>query len=153
MISHLLPTLSADLIIIKDIHIIFGPATGLRTNFGKFSVAHTSCRSKGRDHKGAYSMRQCVINNFPFKRLGLPLTVRKLMKIDLQPFLDNIANRCWAKNHRCYPEEGARSSSGQSSTRPWSEFKFNLHGKIISQIGDVNKCLFWEDGWPNGKSI
>ena len=73
----------------------FGEVTGLRVNFAKTAVIPIRC--KGLDVADIVSPLGARIASFPCKFLGLPLSLRKLRKVDFQPLLDRIATRlaCW----------------------------------------------------------
>jgi hypothetical protein len=77
---------------------IFGEASGLRTNFAKCSAMPIQCT----DEQIALIqlVLPCAIAPFPCKYLGLPLSIFKLKKEDLQPLVDKIARRLptWKSN-------------------------------------------------------
>jgi hypothetical protein len=73
-----------------DIIRIFGEASGLKTNMAKSSIFLIHC---AENLNTIHNLLQCVVANFPCKYLGVPLSLTKLGKQHLQPFIDKIANR------------------------------------------------------------
>ncbi|KAM0837307.1 hypothetical protein ACQ4PT_061749 [Festuca glaucescens] len=73
----------------------FGDVTGLCVNFAKTSVIPIRCEAF--DVPDIVSPLGARIAALPCKFLGLPLSLRKLRKVDFQPLLDRIASRlaCW----------------------------------------------------------
>jgi len=79
-----------DLSTIKEILRLFGEASGLRTNMQKSSIIPIRCATEQLEVvSGAMP---CEVIDFPYKYLGLPLSIRKLTKADLQPIVDKIAD-------------------------------------------------------------
>jgi hypothetical protein len=85
----------AELEAVRDILSRFGEVTGLHVNFAKTAVIPISC--EGLDVADIVSPLGARIASLPCKFLGLPLSLRKLRKVDFQPLLDRIASRlaCW----------------------------------------------------------
>ena len=69
----------------------FGEVTGLTTNLLKTSVVPISCEAVNLDDTLSGFPVQCT--NFPIKYLGLPLTVRRLRKIDFQPLVEKATSK------------------------------------------------------------
>ena len=80
-----------DLEFIQGILSVFGAASGLRTNFAKCSI--TPIRCSDEDLELVHSCFPCSISDFPCTYLGIPLSVRKLPKAALQPFVDKVFHR------------------------------------------------------------
>jgi hypothetical protein len=70
----------------------FGEVAGLHVNFAKIVVIRIRC--EGLDVVSPLGAR---VTYLPCKFLGLPLSLRKLRKVDFQPLLGRIASRlvCW----------------------------------------------------------
>ena len=64
----------------------FGNAIGLHTNINKSTVTPISCANIDIDH--LFQTLPMPRANFPIKYLGLPLSVRRLRKIEFRPLLD-----------------------------------------------------------------
>ena len=79
----------SELFTTTQIILNFRKTTGLHTNFQKSTVLPISC-----DHLDLTSVLhdcQAIRSTFPIKYLGLPLTYKKLRKVDFQPLLDKVA--------------------------------------------------------------
>jgi hypothetical protein len=80
-----------DLVITMDILRIFGEESGLKVNMAKSSVFPIHCAFGNLDT--IHNLLSCVVANFPYKYLGVPLSLKKLGRQHLQPFIDKIAHR------------------------------------------------------------
>jgi len=82
---------AADLQMVNALLHLFGTATGLRTNIQKCSISPIHCSddvlAEVMDHF------PCEIQNFPCKYLGLPLSLKKLTRAQLQPLIEKVAGR------------------------------------------------------------
>jgi len=70
---------------------LFGDASGLRTNVQKSNVLPIHCTEENLVL--IQNLLPCEIQNFPCKYLGLPLTIKKLTKEQVQPIIDKIAHQ------------------------------------------------------------
>jgi hypothetical protein len=68
----------------------FGDASGLHVNYGKSAVVPIRCDEEAVD--AISNNLQCPVRNFPCTYLGLPLSLRKPRKADLQLVLDKLSN-------------------------------------------------------------
>jgi hypothetical protein len=93
-----------DIIVVADILDLFGKASGLVTNTAKCAAYPINC--EGIDLEEVLEGFSCPVQSFPCKYLGLPLHLRQLRRVDVQPLIDKVASRLptWGK--------------GNSSTRP-----------------------------------
>jgi hypothetical protein len=84
-----------DLVITMYILMIFGEASGLKVNMAKSSVFPIHCTVENLDT--IHNLLPCVVANFRCKYLGVPLSLKKLGRQHLQPFIDKIAHLipCW----------------------------------------------------------
>lgn len=80
-----------DLALIKTILEKFGNASGLRTNMLKSSIVPIRCVEANVEVVKQHM--DCSVTDFPCKYLGLPLSITKLTRADLQPILDKIADK------------------------------------------------------------
>lgn len=73
----------------------FGDATGLHVNFLKSTIMPIHREKFDVDSVAGPLGAPC--KPFPCKFLGLPLSLRRLRKVDLQPLLDKLMARlaCW----------------------------------------------------------
>ncbi|KAM0926269.1 hypothetical protein ACQ4PT_003401 [Festuca glaucescens] len=90
MVTFIRPT-EVDLRTCMQIVEDFGVASGLRTNLAKCSLH--PIRSSQDQVALASSILGCEVASFPFKYLGLPLGLRKVMASQLQPIVDSAASR------------------------------------------------------------
>jgi hypothetical protein len=75
---------------ISDILCLFGEASGLKTNMTKSSIPPIQCSHN--DLEVIQEHTPCRIEEFPVKYLGLPLSIKKLCKVQLQPLIDRLAD-------------------------------------------------------------
>jgi hypothetical protein len=79
-----------ELLLIKEILRIFGAASGLVTNIQKSSITPIRCQEQ--DLEVVQDSLPCSMVNFPCKYLGLPLSVRKLLKSKFLLLIEKIAD-------------------------------------------------------------
>jgi mannosylglycoprotein endo-beta-mannosidase len=82
---------TAELSVVKGILQCFGDGSGLHVNFQKSSVAPIQCSQEVVDHVSASI--DCPIRQLPCTYLGLPLSLKKLRKEDLQLVLEKLARK------------------------------------------------------------
>jgi hypothetical protein len=81
----------AELVAMRGILDYFGEASGIKVNFGNSAVASIQCPEMAVElTRNTFS---CQVMALPCTYLGLPLSIRKLRKSDLQPVLDKLANK------------------------------------------------------------
>jgi hypothetical protein len=73
-----------------DILHVFGKASGLRNNVQKSSVFPIRCSDEERN---LVQFLPCQVSDFPCRYLGLPLSLKKLTRDQLQPYIDKIADQ------------------------------------------------------------
>jgi hypothetical protein len=81
-----------------DILSLFGEATGLNTNLQKSNVLPICCEDT--DIANVQNLLPCALANFPWKYLGLPLSLKILTKEQVQPYIERIADQLqgWKAN-------------------------------------------------------
>jgi hypothetical protein len=82
---------AADLSITLGILQLFGDASGLHNNAQKSNVIPIRCSME--DMVETQGLLPCGISSFPCRYLGLPLSLHKLSRQHLQPFIDKIADQ------------------------------------------------------------
>ena len=82
---------AADLDCVRQILDLFAGASGLVMNFDKFVAVPIMC-SEG-SVEAVQRAFPCVVASFPCRYLGVPLSVRRLRRVDEQPLVDAIAAR------------------------------------------------------------
>lgn len=102
-IIFLKPT-KRDVANLKDLLARFGQVTGLSTNIQKTSITPISC--DGMDLDDILSDFPATRLSFPIKYLGLPLTVRRLRRLDFQPLVDRAASKMSTWNGRNLTQAG-----------------------------------------------
>ena len=77
---------------------LFGEATGLKTNLQKSNVLPIRCEDT--DISTVQTLLPCALVDFPCKYLGLPLSLKRLTKEQVQPYIDRIADQLqgWKAN-------------------------------------------------------
>jgi len=83
--------IETDVRTLKDILYRFGLATRMVTNVEKCTVTTIRCAGVDLDRELAPFPAKRVA--FPFKYLGLPLTIHRLRRVDFQPLIDKVAGR------------------------------------------------------------
>jgi hypothetical protein len=82
---------NAELEAVRRILDCFGEASGLKVNFSKSAVAPIHCPEEAlATVRDALS---CQLVRLPCTYLGLPLSIRKLRRQDLQPVLDKLSGK------------------------------------------------------------
>jgi hypothetical protein len=69
----------------------FGMASGLITNTDKSAVYPIRC--EGLQIQQSMEAFSCPIKEFPCKYLGLPLHVRAIRRVDIQPLIDKVGGK------------------------------------------------------------
>jgi len=82
---------AADINLSLQLLDLFGDASGLRTNVQKSNVLPIHCAEENLDL--IQNLLPCEMLDFPCKYLGLPLTIKKLTKQQVQPIIDKIADQ------------------------------------------------------------
>lgn len=76
---------ASDASMIKLLLNFFGNATSLHTNVQKISALPIICGNM--DHNGLLQPLGIPVKQFPCTYLGMPLSLRALRKVDLEPWL------------------------------------------------------------------
>jgi mannosylglycoprotein endo-beta-mannosidase len=125
-----------DIEITMDILSLFGEATGFKTNLQKSNVLPIRCENT--DISNVQALLPCPLAEFPCKYLGLPLSLKKLTRNQVQPYVDSIADQlqgCWKAN--LMTKAGRRvqvqlCSLESSSTSLWRlSFQLGLSKQLI----------------------
>ena len=74
---------------------MFGDASGLQTNIQKSNIIPISCAEGSL--AAIPDILPGTISEFPCNYLGLPLSYKKVLKRDLMPWIEKIADKlpCW----------------------------------------------------------
>ena len=82
---------AADINLSLQLLDLFGEASGLRTNVQKSNVLPIHCAEENLAL--IQNLLPCEMLDFPCKYLGLPLTIKKVTKEQVQPNIDRIADQ------------------------------------------------------------
>ncbi|KAM0928198.1 hypothetical protein ACQ4PT_002333 [Festuca glaucescens] len=80
-----------ELTAVREVLACFGRASGLVVNFAKSSA--TPIRCDDATTLAAAPVLSCHVRQLPIPYLGLPLSLRKPTRAELQPVLDKLANK------------------------------------------------------------
>jgi hypothetical protein len=80
----------SDIQLVLKILEIFGEASGLKTNIQKSSVYPIRCGEE--EMATLHELLPCEISSFPYKYLGMPLSLRKLSRNQTQCIINKIAD-------------------------------------------------------------
>ena len=83
---------------LADLLTFFGEASGLKTNFQKLTIIPIRCDGLNLNNIMAGSPTE--VSRFPIKYLGLPLTVKRLKRVDFQPLVDKAISKLTLWNGR-----------------------------------------------------
>jgi hypothetical protein len=93
--------------VVRDILDFFGGASGLQVNFGKSSMVPIQCSEAAIDLVAG--ILPCPVVSMPCNYLGLPLSIQKLRRVDLQLVIDKLANKLSLWKARLMTREGGRA--------------------------------------------
>ena len=82
---------AGDINLIMEILNLFSDASGLKTNLQKSNVLPIRCGDT--ELTTIQSLLPCAVSDFPCKYLGLPLSLKKLTKAQIQRIIDKIADQ------------------------------------------------------------
>jgi len=82
---------AGDINLVMEILNLFGDASGLKTNLQKSSVLPIRCGDM--ELTTIQNLLPCAVSEFPCNYLGLPLSLKKLTKGQIQPIIDKIADQ------------------------------------------------------------
>lgn len=80
-----------DIGITLDLLRLFGEASGLKTNIQKSNVLPIQCIDE--DKETIQEHLPCQLLEFPCKYMGVPLSLQKLTRAQIQPIIDRIADQ------------------------------------------------------------
>jgi hypothetical protein len=130
----------------KEILHIFGEATGLRANFAKCAALPIQCN----DDNIALIQDElpCQVTAFPCTYLGLPLSIFRLRKEDLQPFVDKVACRLpvWKAEQMAPIGRVTMVNAVLSSIPIYLLMAINVPKWVIKRIDKVHRGFLWASG-------
>jgi hypothetical protein len=81
---------AADITLVLDLLRLLGKASGLHTNVQESNALPIRCDDQTL--AAAKELLQCDFVNFPCKYLGLPLSIKKLKRAQIQNVIDKVAS-------------------------------------------------------------
>jgi hypothetical protein len=135
----------ADVTNLKAILLNFGMITGLQTKLQKTSVTPISCNDIDLDNILAdFPVSQAT---FPIKYLGLPLTPRRLKKLDFQPLIDKAAGKLSAWNGRNLTQAGrvCLTKLVLSSEPVYHLTVLKPPLEVIQELDKIRRRFLWAD--------
>jgi hypothetical protein len=82
---------AADIQVTMDNLQLFGESSGLKTNQHKSNVLPIGCGTP--KIQVVHEQLPCELAEFPCKHLGLPLSLKKISREQVQPIIDSITNQ------------------------------------------------------------
>jgi len=132
-----------DLILLRGILEIFAGASGLRTNMQKCRISPIQCDLEStvlilRHFPG-------TIDPFPINYLGIPLSLRKLSKSDLQPLVDKVANRLprWKAGMLNRAGRTVLIKSTLSSIPSHTAIAVSISPWVLKTIDSIRRGFLW----------
>jgi hypothetical protein len=128
---------------LKRILANFGDVTGLQTNLRKRSVTPISCDSVDLD--AALANLPLTRASFPIKYLGLPLTPRRLKKIDFQPLVDKASGKLstWNGRNLTQARRACLVKSVISSQPAYLLTVLKPTKEILLELDKLRRCFLW----------
>jgi len=135
-----------DVTNLKNLLSQFGETTGLRTNLQKTSVTPIACDTIDLDNvlAGLPVARAA----FPLKYLGLPLSVRRLRKVDFQPLVDKAAGKLSTWQGRNLTQAGrvCLTKSVLSSQPVYLLTAQKATKEVLQDLDKIRKRFLWAGG-------
>jgi len=122
---------------------LFGQVTGLQTNIHKSSIAAIRCEGINLDD--VLADFTAARASFPIKYLGLPLSVRRLRKVDFQPLIDKAASRLsgWRGRNISQAGRATLTKSVLSSQPVYLLTALNSTKEVLESIDKLRKKFLW----------
>lgn len=121
----------------------FGEVTGLCTNLQKTSVTPISCATVDIDEiLRSFPVKRA---SFPVKYLGLPLSVKRLKKVDFQPLIDKAAGKMSSWHGRNLTQAGrvCLTKTVLSSQPVYLLTVFKPTREVIDELDKIRKGFLW----------
>jgi hypothetical protein len=128
---------------LKDILYNFGMVIGLQTNLQKTSVTLISCNGINLDT--ILANLPVARAAFPLKYLGLPLTPRRLKKLDFQPLVDKAAGKMSSWNGRNLTQAGRAclTKSVLLSQPVYLLTVLKLPVQVLHELDKIRRRFLW----------
>ena len=141
-VIFLKPT-ARDVSNIKELLINFGLVTGLHTNLQKTSVTPIGCTNI--DIEPILANLPVARASFPLKYLGLPLTPRRLCKLDFQPLIDKAAGKLstWKGRNLTQAGRACLTKSVLSSQPVYLMTALKPPKEVLLEVDKIHKRFLW----------
>ena len=128
---------------IKELLLNFGVVTGLHTNLQKTSVTPIGCSNI--DIEPILAVLPVARASFPLKYLGLPLTPRRLRKMDFQPLIDKASGKLSTWNGRNLTRAGrvCLTKSVLSSQPVYLMTALKPPKEVLLEVDKIRKRFLW----------
>jgi len=136
-----LQPLATDINLSLDILNLFGQASGQKTNVQKSNVFPIQCSEN--DMAFIQDHQPCELLDFPCKYLRVPLSLRKLTKAQLQPFIDSIAAGAGWKADLLTKRKVAYTGAACTSTVVYIVMDIDLPPWAIKAIDRLRRGFLW----------
>jgi hypothetical protein len=136
---------AADLSITLSILQLFGDASGLHNNAHKSNAIPIRCSEE--DMMEAQSLLPCEISSFPWRYLGLPLSLHKLSRQQFQPSINRIANQISSWKADLLTKAGRRVQVQHvlTSMTVYMAMAVDIPQWGSDAIDKIRKGLLWRD--------
>jgi hypothetical protein len=135
--------IAQDLCCVRAILDAFAEASGLCTNISKSQFTSIQCSADV-----IQLMQQhlpCQLFHFPFKYLGIPLSVYKLKRGDLQPLVDVVVDRLpsWMVGMLSRPGHTALVKSMLSAILVHTSIAVKVCPTVCRDIDKIHRAFIW----------
>uniref|UniRef100_A0A0A9E3B5 Reverse transcriptase domain-containing protein n=1 Tax=Arundo donax TaxID=35708 RepID=A0A0A9E3B5_ARUDO len=128
---------------ISDLLTVFGIASGLKPNLIKCAVYPIQC--EGLNMEDIMQPFPCAVKSFPCKYLGLPLSIKKLTRNDVQLLIDKIASKLPTWKGRLLARHGRLTLVNMvlSSIPVYHLTVFTMSKWTIKKIDRIRRNFLW----------
>jgi hypothetical protein len=135
--------LQSDINLILEILHLFGQAARLKTNIQKSSVVPIQCDSSELDV--IHEQLPCHMEHFPIKYLGLPLSIKKLSRAQLQPIIDKLADLLpsWRADLMTRAGRAVHVQFVITTTLIYQAMTLDLPAWFIKAVDMIRRGYFW----------
>jgi hypothetical protein len=128
---------------LRDLLANFGSVTGLQTNLQKTTVSTISCRCINLEE--ILTGFPIARTHFPIKYLGLPLSTKRLHKVDFQPQIDKAASKlsAWYDRNLTQAVRASLTKSVLSSQLVYLLMVIKPPQEVMDDIDKLRRRFLW----------
>jgi hypothetical protein len=132
-----------DISLVTAILEVFGEASGLCNNVQKSSVFPIRCSDN--EKTVVQQFLPCELLDFPCRYLGLPLSLKKLTRLQLQPIIDKIADQLpsWKADLFTKPGRKILVQHVLTGMMIYLAMTLDLPAWAHKAIDKFRRCFFW----------